>query len=56
MQASFILALLRHVLGFVGGAAVAKGYTDDATVQTVIGAVMSLAAGVWAVAQAGTRL
>lgn len=47
MQASFMLALLRHILGFVGGAAVANGYTDDATVQTAIGAVMSLAAVAW---------
>lgn len=47
MQVDFALALIRHVLQFGGGALIAHGYADDATVQTVVGALMSIVSVVW---------
>jgi hypothetical protein len=43
------LGLIRHVLTFGGGLLVAKGYTDDAMVQEIIGGVMTLAGAGWSV-------
>lgn len=47
MQSSFVLALVRHILTFVGGAAVARGYMDDASMQQIVGAVVTLISLGW---------
>lgn len=47
MSRDMILGLLRHVLTLLGGVLVARGYTDDATMQTVAGAVVTLGGAVW---------
>lgn len=40
-------SLLRHVLGFAGGALVAKGYVDEASIEPIIGGVMTLGSFAW---------
>jgi len=39
--------LIRHGLTFVGGVLVSKGYIDEAVLQEVIGAIMTLGGFVW---------
>jgi hypothetical protein len=45
-----IKGLIRHVLTFVGGIAVAKGFFDESSINEVIGAVMTIIGTVWSVA------
>ena len=49
MSQEQLLGILRHVLTFGGGLIVANGNVDDATMQTIIGAIVSLAGAVWSV-------
>ena len=44
---SAIIALLRHLLTFIGGTLVAKGILDSATLQEVIGALITLISVGW---------
>ena len=44
-----VLGVVRHVLTFVGGIVVAKGYIDNAAVTEIIGGAMTLAGAVWSV-------
>jgi hypothetical protein len=44
-----ILGIARHLLTTVGGALVAKGVLDDATLTEVVGAVIAVAGAVWSV-------
>lgn len=44
-----VFGVLRHVLTFVGGIVVAKGYIDDAAATEIIGGVLTLAGSVWSV-------
>ena len=55
MQLQFVLAMLRHLLTFGGGALVAKGYADDATVQAVSGAVLTIVGAIWSVVEKNQR-
>lgn len=45
-----ISGVLRHILTFGGGYVVAKGYADDATVQTVVAGLVALGGVVWSAA------
>lgn len=45
-----VLGVLRHALTFGGGYAVAKGYLDEANIEAVIGAVITLVGTVWSIA------
>jgi len=49
MSQEQLLGILRHVLTFAGGIAVAQGKIDNATVETIIGAVVTLGGAVWSV-------
>ena len=49
MKYEIILGLLRHVLTLVGGYYVSKGQIDQSSVDTVIGAVTSVAGVAWSV-------
>jgi hypothetical protein len=49
MKIDIILGLLRHVLTLVGGYYVSKGQIDQSSVDTVIGAVTSVAGVAWSV-------
>ena len=43
------LGVVRHILTFAGGYAVAKGYIDEANIEAVIGAVITVAGTVWSI-------
>jgi len=43
------LGIVRHILTFAGGYAVAKGYIDEANIETVIGAVITVVGTVWSI-------
>lgn len=49
MKKEQILGIVRHLLTFVGGIVVVKGYMDNGMVTEIIGAVMTLAGAVWSV-------
>ena len=44
------LGLARHLMTLAGGFFVAKGMTDESTVNTLAGAVTTLASAIWSVA------
>ena len=39
--------LIRHVLTFIGGLFITKGFIDESTLQEVIGALITLGGFVW---------
>lgn len=41
--------VVRHVLTFGGGYAVAKGWLDEASLELIIGAVMAVIGMIWSV-------
>ena len=41
--------IVRHVLTAAGGALVAKGYADEATVQALVGGLIALIGVIWSV-------
>jgi hypothetical protein len=45
-----VLGLIRHILTFGGGLAVAKGLVDENSVVEIVGAVVALIGSVWSVA------
>jgi hypothetical protein len=45
------LGIIRHVLTFGGGLIVAKGWADNGTVETIVGAVVTLVGAVWSIIQ-----
>jgi positive regulator of sigma E activity len=47
LMQSAIIALLRHLLTFIGGTLVAKGILDSATLQEIIGALITLLSVGW---------
>lgn len=54
MNRDAILGIVRHVLTFAGGYVAAKGFADQAVVNEVIGAVMTLIGVGWSIAQKRT--
>ena len=44
---SAVIALLRHLLTFIGGTLVAKGILDTATLTEIIGSVLTLLSVGW---------
>lgn len=49
MNKDVILGILRHILTFVGGIVIAKGYMDDATFVELSGAIVALVGALWSV-------
>ena len=47
LMQSAIIALLRHLLTFIGGTLVAKGIIDTATLTEIIGSVLTLLSVGW---------
>lgn len=47
MNKEQVLGIIRHVLTALGVVLVYKGITDEGTVLTVIGAVVSATSGIW---------
>ena len=44
-----VLGIVRHVLTFGSGIAVAKGLIDEAVAQSIIGGVVALVGVIWSV-------
>ena len=44
---SAVIALLRHILTFIGGTLVAKGILDSAAMTEIIGAIISILSVTW---------
>jgi len=44
---SAVIALLRHLLTFIGGTLVAKGILDSAAMTEIIGAIISILSVTW---------
>lgn len=42
-----IAGVIRHILTFGGGYVVAKGWADDATVQTAVAGVVAIGGVIW---------
>lgn len=49
MTFEMVAGLIRHLLTFGGGYLVTKGYFDDATMQSVVGAAMTLIGAAWSI-------
>lgn len=49
MDAGQVAGIVRHVLTFVGGIAVAKGLIDTETAAQVVGALATIIGVVWSV-------
>ena len=47
LMKSAVIALLRHLLTFIGGSLVAKGIIDAATLTEIIGALITLLSVGW---------
>ena len=47
LMKSAVIALLRHLLTFIGGTLVAKGIIDTESLQEIIGAVLTLLSVGW---------
>jgi hypothetical protein len=56
MQLTFVLAMLRHLLTFAGGALAARGIVDSGTVEVVSGAVLTIVGAVWSVVEKKQRI
>ena len=41
--------IIRHILTFVGGIAIANGLVDAAIIETVIGSVATLTGAIWSI-------
>jgi hypothetical protein len=50
MNIAIVNAVIRHLLTAFGGIAVAKGYVDSATLETVVGAILTLICFGWSLA------
>jgi hypothetical protein len=49
MKREKILGVVRHVLTFGGGYAVARGWIDEETMMTIVGAVITIGGSVWSI-------
>lgn len=51
MDSSVIGGVVRAVLASVGGVLVSKGYIDDATLQSLVGAIVVIGTAGWSIVQ-----
>lgn len=49
MNSAVIFGLVRHVLTLAGGYLVAKGHLDTASVETIVGALITLLGAGWSI-------
>lgn len=49
MNREQILGIIRHVLTAIGAILVIKGYSDEATMTMIVGAVMAGVSGIWSI-------
>ena len=55
MSQDAVLGLVRHILTFGGGFAVAKGWADEITITAIAGALVTAIGGIWSVTEKATR-
>jgi hypothetical protein len=51
MNTASILGLIRHLLTFVGGYAVANGIADEATIEQLVGGIVTVLGIIWSIKQ-----
>lgn len=56
MPAAVSLAFVRHLLTFGGGFLIARGYLDAATMEAIIGGLVTVIGAVWSVAEKKARV
>ena len=56
MNSDAILGLIRHLLTFGGGYVVAKGWLDDATLNGLVGAALTVIGGGWSIYDKANRI
>jgi hypothetical protein len=49
MNKEQILGIARHILTFVGGFLVVRGYVDESTLTEIVGSTVTLAGLIWSV-------
>jgi len=49
MKQEQIMGIIRHVLTFVGGIVVAKGFADETFVMELTGGIITLVGGIWSI-------
>jgi hypothetical protein len=49
MNKNQILGIARHMLTFIGGFLVVRGYVDESTLTEIIGSTVTLAGLIWSV-------
>ncbi|MCX8157673.1 MAG: hypothetical protein N3J91_14720 [Verrucomicrobiae bacterium] len=49
MQPDILLGIARHLLTAVGGVLVSRGWTDPASLETAVGALLTLAGFAWSI-------
>ena len=49
MNKEQVQGIVRHVLTFIGGILISKGYIDESSLSEVIGASMTLAGVFWSI-------
>lgn len=49
MNWDMLSGLIRHILTFAGGFIVARGWLDEATLNAVIGALITLGGALWSI-------
>jgi hypothetical protein len=51
MNKEQVIGIIRHSLTFIGGLLIMKGVTDEATLNEVIGGVITLAGTIWSIVE-----
>ena len=49
MSKEQVMGIVRHVLTFVGGILILKGYTDDATYTVLSGLISTAIGSIWSI-------
>ena len=44
-----VLGIIRHTMTFAGGFLIMKGYGDEALIQELTGATLTLIGGIWSI-------
>lgn len=50
MKREQVLGVIRHVLTFLGGIGVMKGFATESMVEEIVGAILTLIGGAWSIA------
>lgn len=55
MKIASVLSVVRHILTFAGGYLVSKGYIDEETLGTLVGAVITVGGVIWGIIEKKSR-